>query len=180
MKLFFSALLLAAWGVMAQAADAPYAGQQTRAIKALSDAETKALLAGAGQGYARVAELNRHPGPMHALELAAQLELTSVQQETLVQLMARHKTEARRLGADVVRLETELDAMFAGGKPVRETVEAKSIEIGVAQARFRAAHLTTHIETARLMTAEQIARYDGLRGYAGAAPGTGHQGGHAH
>lgn len=180
MKFFLSLFVFASLAAATQAADAPYAGQQTRAIKALGADETKALLAGAGQGYARAAELNHYPGPMHALELAGQLELTPLQKETLALLMARHKAEARALGADVVRLEAELDALFASGKPVRESVEAKAAEIGVAQGRYRASHLTTHIETARLMTAEQIARYDGLRGYTGAAPGAGHRTGHAH
>ena len=118
---------------------------------------------------------------MHALELGAQLELTPAQQETLAQLMTRHKVEARALGADVVRLEAELDALFARGKPVREAVEAKATEAGLAQARYRASHLTTHIETARIMTAEQIERYDRLRGYTGdAAQGGGIHGGHVH
>lgn len=181
MKKVFSLFFLASLAGATQAADAPYAGQQTRAIKALGADETKALLAGAGQGYARAAELNHYPGPMHTLELAAQLQLTPAQQETLAQLMARHKAEARALGADVVRLETELDALFAGGKPVRESVEAKAAETGLAQARYRASHLTTHIETARIMTAEQIERYDRLRGYTGdAAQGGGVHRGHAH
>ena len=181
MKKVFSLFFLASVAAAAQAADAPYAGQQTRAIKALSDDETKALLAGAGQGYARAAELNHHPGPMHTLQLAAQLDLTPMQKETLAQLMARHKVEARALGADVVRLEAELDALFASGKPVRESVEAKAAEAGLAQARYRASHLTTHIETARIMTAAQIERYDRLRGYTGdAAQGGGVHGGHAH
>lgn len=177
MKKLLCLALLVGVTAMAQAADAPYAGQQTRAIKALSADETRALMAGAGQGYARAAELNRHPGPMHALELADRLELTPEQKETLTALMARHKAEARALGAEVVRLEAELDAMFAGGKPERTAVEAKAAEIGLAQARFRAAHLTTHIETARLLSPQQIARYDHLRGY---AEGGGHRGGHAH
>ena len=175
MKISLPLLVFAFFAAAVQAADAPYAGQQTRAIKALGADEVKALLAGAGMGYAKAAELNRHPGPMHALELAVQLDLTPAQQETLAQLMARHKVEARALGAEVVRLECELDALFASGKPLRETVEAKAAGIGLAQARYRASDLTTHIETARAMTAEQIARYDRLRGYAG-----GGHGGHAH
>ena len=117
---------------------------------------------------------------MHALELGAQLDLTPAQKETLAQLMARHKVEARALGAEVVRLEAELDALFASGKPVRESVEAKAAEAGLAQARYRASHLVTHIETARLMTAEQIAHYGRLRGYTGAAMDGGHRSGHAH
>jgi hypothetical protein len=43
----------------------PYAGEQGRAIKALSQKEVSDLLDGAGMGYAKAAELNRYPGPMH-------------------------------------------------------------------------------------------------------------------
>ncbi len=180
MKLFAAlAVILAASSALAN----PYAGQETRAIKALSTEEVRAYVEGAGTGFARAAELNRHPGPMHALELAAPLDLTPVQRETLSQLMARHKTDARGLGAAVVRLEKELDAMFAAGNPARALVEMKVAEIGAAQARYRASHLTTHLETARLLSAEQIARYDQLRGYTGAGSGDGRRdgrGGHAH
>jgi hypothetical protein len=49
----------------------PYAGQQSRAIKALSQDEVRQYLEGAGLGYAKAAELNRYPGPMHVLELQA-------------------------------------------------------------------------------------------------------------
>lgn len=159
----------------------PYAGQQERSIKALSDDEVKGYLAGAGAGFARAAELNSHPGPMHALELAEPLGLTPAQRGNLTRLMALHKAQARGLGAEVVRLEGELDALYAERCATRELVEAKAAEIGAAQARYRAAHLTTHSETSRLLTAEQIARYNRLRGYVpGVEPaGRGHDG-HAH
>ena len=46
---------------------------------------------------------------------------------------------------------------------------------------LRASHLITHIETTRLLTADQITRYDHLRGYAGATSGGGgHHGGAGH
>lgn len=50
----------------------PYAGQQTRTIKALSDDEIAALRNGEGMGMAKAAELNGYPGPIHVLSLAAQ------------------------------------------------------------------------------------------------------------
>ena len=34
-------------------------------IKALSSEEVEQYLSGAGMGYAKAAELNRHPGPIH-------------------------------------------------------------------------------------------------------------------
>jgi len=42
------------------AADMPYAGQQARSIKSLSDDEIAALRKGEGRGY---------PGPAHVLQL---------------------------------------------------------------------------------------------------------------
>jgi hypothetical protein len=143
----------------------PYAGQQSREIKALSDQEVKDLLAGAGMGMAKAAELNRHPGPMHALELADRLSLTPRQREELSALMRRHKAEAARLGERVVALERELDALFARGSPTPGQVERLSLAIGEAHGRVRAEHLKTHLETTALLTPAQVEAYVAARGY---------------
>jgi hypothetical protein len=154
------------------AAQSPYAGEQTRTIKALSADEQRGWLDGQGMGLARAAELNSHPGPMHALELAEALALSDSQRRDLQALMSRHKAEARTLGAEVVRLEAELDRLFAERRATADNVSQVAAAIGAAQARVRASHLATHVATAALLTPEQIRRYDALRGYAGgsAAP----------
>ena len=59
-------------------APAPYAGQQARTVKALSEDEVKGFLEGAGMGFAKAAELNRYPGPMHVLENADELMRRSI------------------------------------------------------------------------------------------------------
>lgn len=176
MKYLISLVLLCA-AATAQTGPQTYAGQQQRQIKALSADETKAFREGSGQGFARAAELNHFPGPMHVMELAVPLDLAPAQQREIAQLLERHKTEARALGAEVIRLEADLDALFAERRATRETVEVKAAEIGAAQARYRASHLIAHIETARMMTGEQITRYDRLRGYTG-APGAAARSGH--
>ncbi len=51
-------------------AQSPYAGMQTRPIKALSDQQITDLKAGRGMGLALHAELNGYPGPAHVLECA--------------------------------------------------------------------------------------------------------------
>lgn len=159
----------------------PYAGQQERSIKALSGDEAKALLAGAGHGYAKAAELNRYPGPMHALELAGQLGLSPDVATRMRVLMDAHKTEARSIGAEIVTLERELDTLYAERRATKDTVETLSANLGLAYGRYRAAHLTTHIEAAHMLTPEQIAHYDVLRGYSGGTSGAAsrHRG-HAH
>jgi Spy/CpxP family protein refolding chaperone len=157
------------------ASETPYAGEQQRRIKALSDQEVAALMAGAGLGYAKAAELNSHPGPMHALELADRLELTAQQRQALADLMSRHRAEARSLGAELVRLEADLDRMFAERTADADAVQDKTAEIASVQARLRASHLVTHIAATALLTPWQVARYDELRGYGrGGSPG-GHQ-----
>ena len=60
-------------------AETPYAGMQSRPIKALSDQQVSDLRAGRGMGLALAAELNGYPGPSHVLEFADQLELSAEQ-----------------------------------------------------------------------------------------------------
>jgi len=91
----------------------PYAGQQDRSIKALSEQDVAGYRTGAGMGLAKAAELNGYPGPMHSLESAKALGLTSAQQEELGALMRAHKEEARHLGAEVIRLDAGEPSGFA-------------------------------------------------------------------
>jgi len=58
--------------LFAQEDHSPYAGQEKRSIKALSQAQIENFLSGAGMGFAKAAELNHYPGPKHVLELADQ------------------------------------------------------------------------------------------------------------
>ncbi len=174
MKALAIAILLGA-AAAAQANPQPYAGQHTRAIKALPDDEAKALLAGAGLGYAKAAELNRYPGPMHTLELADKLGLSADVTARMNALMIAHKADASKIGAEIVALERELDTLYAERRATKDTVEALSAKLGLAYGRYRAAHLTTHIEATRLLTPEQIARYDVLRGYGNSGSAGAHQ-----
>src|SRR3546814_2442449 len=91
----FLAGVLAALLAPALAADpgpSPYAGDEARRIKALSDQEIADLRRGRGMGYARAAELNGYPGPRHVLDMAGALGLAPDQAaaaETLFRAMRR-------------------------------------------------------------------------------------------
>jgi predicted RNA methylase len=67
-------------------AQTPYAGMQTRPIKALSEQQVADLGAGRGMGLALAAELNGYPGPSHVLELADKLELSAEQRANMQRL----------------------------------------------------------------------------------------------
>lgn len=143
----------------------PYAGQQTRTIKALSPEDVAGLLKGEGMGMAKAAELNGYPGPVHVLTLATQLGLTEIQRQQVTAIFERMGDAAKPLGAKVIAREQMLDQLFAKGEITPDRLAAETAAIGELQGRLRAAHLAAHLETRALLTPDQIALYQRLRGY---------------
>jgi hypothetical protein len=164
-----TALLAALILVLSVRADpSPYAGEQTRGIKALSANEVSNLLAGHGMGLARAAELNSYPGPRHVLDLADKLELTSAQTAGLNRVFDAMKAAALPLGRELIARETELDRLFTSRQATASAVLALTREIGRLQGELRAVHLNAHVATVGILQPRQITRYDELRGYADA------------
>ena len=153
----------------------PYAGFEARPVKALSDQQVADLRAGRGMGLAMPAELNSYPGPMHVLEHAAALNLTAAQRERTAALVATMKAEAIPLGEGLIEQETQLDGLFAKREITPASLQTVTAEIGATQARLREAHLKYHLAMRDLLTAEQIEKYQVLRGYR-----AGHGGQHRH
>jgi Spy/CpxP family protein refolding chaperone len=143
----------------------PYAGLEGRTIKALSEQQVADLRAGRGMGLALAAELNGYPGPMHVLELADSLDLSSQQRAKMQELFAAMKAEAIPLGERLIGQEAELDKAFAD-KTITTAILAASTEtIGATHAALRRTHLKYHLFTVEVLTAAQVQRYAELRGY---------------
>ncbi len=153
----------------------PYAGQEDRAIKALSADDVEGYLTGQGMGLAKAAELNHYPGPKHVLALADELGLDEGQRRRAQRFFEEMEVDAIALGRKVVDKERALDALFAEAKADEGTVRALLRDIGQLQADLRLVHLKAHLKMKDLLTAEQVAYYDQLRGYdADAPPGQQH------
>jgi len=147
------------------AADMPYAGQEARTIKALSDDDIAALRKGEGMGMAKAAELNGYPGPVHVLALAAQLGLTETQQREVRAIFERMSAAAKSLGGELIAQEQALDRLFAEREITPDRLAGATTAIAELQGRLRAVHLSAHLETRAPLNADQIARYQQLRGY---------------
>ncbi len=145
--------------------ESPYAGMETRDIKALSDADIEGLLTGAGMGYAMAAELNGFPGPKHVLELADELELTDDQRNQTEALFADMQNDAKAFGAELIELEEELDQAFASGEIDAGLVQDMTAKIGAVESLLRASHLRTHLQMTPILTMHQRHLYQELRGY---------------
>lgn len=162
-----SSVLAVSTAIVAIAAFAasPYAGQESREIKALSADDISAYQAGKGMGFAKTAELNGFAGPAHVLDLATQLNLTSEQHARTEALFASMSTQASASGRLLVERERDLDTLFAT-KTITPTRLVSSLkEIGTLQAQIRAAHLEAHLAQVEILTAEQSAMYAQFRGY---------------
>lgn len=145
----------------------PYAGLETRPIKALSAQQIADLRAGRGMGLALPAELNGYPGPVHVLELADRLGLSADQKAEMTRLFDAMKAEAMPLGERLIAQEAALDALFADRRASIDSVAAATAEIGATQGQLRAAHLKYHLATLQALQPEQVQRYGELRGYTG-------------
>jgi Spy/CpxP family protein refolding chaperone len=152
----------------------PYAGQEARAIKALSEQELFDLAAGRGMGLAKAAELNHYPGPLHVQEHAKALGLTEAQRSATESISARMRSSAQELGRQIIDAEKKLDSLFAQG--VAEPVSVREVVNTIARlhGELRYAHLAAHLEMRRLLTPQQIAHYDSLRGYGASGHVHGH------
>ena len=145
----------------------PYTGQEQRAIKALSDEEIRDLLEARGMGLAKAAELNSYPGPLHVLQLAAELGLSDAQRKATDSLYANMRQRALSIGRQIIEAERALDRAFANAAIEPATLRSQLTAIATLQGELRAVHLEAHLAQHALLTPEQITRYDVLRGYRG-------------
>jgi Spy/CpxP family protein refolding chaperone len=144
---------------------------QTRPIKALSEQQVGDLKAGRGMGLALPAELNGYPGPLHVLELADKLMLTTEQRDKFKAMFASMQAEAVPLGEQLIALEGTLDRQFADRTVTPDTLAATTAQIADVQGKLRNAHLKYHLTAADALTADQRKSYAVARGY-----GPGHHG----
>jgi hypothetical protein len=165
-------LILASTAALAQS---PYAGMQTRPIKALSAQQIDDLKAGRGMGLALAAELNGYPGPSHVLELSDQLALSPAQKRRIQKLFESMKAESTPIGARLIEQEGALDQQFASRSITPDALKDATTKIGMTQAELRNAHLKYHLETAQILSPDQMTQYAELRGYASDAPAGHHR-----
>lgn len=186
---FLASLQLCATGLRAQDADCPFHKSHTGQAQSsppatpannqpqlgatpgsadivqLTDDDIRSLLAGEGNGQARVAELNGFPGPRHVIDLANELELTPEQLQLANAAFDRMHKKAIGLGGEIVDLERNLDRAFSSGRISREEIGKLTSQIASLRGRLRAAHLEAHLEMKSVLTLEQVAKYDLLRGH---------------
>jgi Spy/CpxP family protein refolding chaperone len=134
-------------------------------IKALGVEEIHQLRAGKGMGMAKAAELNRFPGPMHVLDAADALALTADQVRQIRAIFDDMHRDAVARGEALIAAERRLDGAFKSGEITADQLQNQVLEVAQLRGELRLAHLSAHLRTRALLTAEQVNAYDRIRGY---------------
>lgn len=142
-----------------------YSGQESRNIKSLSLDDITELRRGGGWGLAKAAELNGVPGPIHLLELKDEILLTESQVSEIEALYQSMKSQAKKLGQQLIALEQELELEFQNRTVTEQSLMSLLTEISSVRRDLRYAHLATHLRTPDILSETQIAKYNVLRGY---------------
>ena len=172
-RLLLSTAMVAALLTQAMSAKtrhkSPYAGQENRQIKSLSEDDIAELRRGGGWGMAKAAELNGSPGPAHLLEMAEEIGLSPEQVTAIEAVRVEMQREAVEIGSRLIRLEEELDDQFRNNTITPENLRSLVSQIAETRGRLRYTHLAAHLSTKPILTVHQIASYNRMRGY-GADP----------
>lgn len=150
----------------------PYSGQEIRVIKSLSDNDVQSLQNGTGEafgGIAKLAELNGYPGPRHVLDIAQELQLTDRQRMEIELIYQNMSNNAKSIGSAIIGVEQDMDEAFANKTITEENLIALLDKSANLYGQLRFVHLSAHLDTAQIMTIEQIQMYNEMRGYDGSS-----------
>jgi hypothetical protein len=75
------------------------------------------------------------------------------------------KKEAVNIGESYIAKERKLNEMFESGSVSSSTVDSMLVEIGRVKGILRATHVSTHIKMEKILSDDQIKKYDELRVY---------------
>lgn len=161
-------LLLPGWALAQDGGHgplSPYSGQETRAIKSLSEADITELRRGGGWGLAKAAELNGVPGPAHLLEIKDDIPLSADQVTAIQAIFQKMRKEAIEEGERLIAGERALDEAFRARNVTEDSLRRMLADIERSRSALRYIHLSAHLDTIAIVAEQQVARYNTLRGY---------------
>lgn len=148
-------------------AGSPYANayDPNAPIRALSPEDIEQIRQGGGARFALPAELNGLPGPRHVLDLADDLTLTSDQQQRIQAIYDQFRAEAVPAGERYLAAAQALEEGFRAQTITAANLPGHVAGVSRLEGELVTIHLRAHLQTAEILTAEQIATYNQLRGY---------------
>jgi hypothetical protein len=143
----------------------PYLDQLDSSVRGLSQEDIDGLLAGEGMGYAKSAELNGYPGPRHILDMSRELQLSTEQMTSISSIFDSMNRSAVALGQTIVALEGTLSQSFSDHTVTQQNLQEHVDQLTELYGQLRQVHLQAHLNLTPLLSTQQLAQYQRLRGY---------------
>ena len=130
-----------------------------------------------------MAEFNGYPGLRHVLDLSSQLKLSSQQETEIQAAFEQMQSQAKNIGKTIISKERAWNKLltkqliprppfgqehseeFASGKITNIELEKQTEELARLYGESRKIHLQAHLQINPLLSAEQIKKYNQIRGY---------------
>jgi hypothetical protein len=161
-KLFTFLLILSGAAVNAQSIT-DTAGKISP-VRTLTYAQYYGYLKGeAGEDLARVAETNHYPLPDKVLKYRTQLDLSPIQVKKITEASAYLRRRRLQIGGSIIDTEKQLDSMFRYNKVQDGNLIFYATRYGAYQGELKNALLQACLSTQKLLSEQQIARYEALQ-----------------
>lgn len=98
--------------------------------------------------------------------MTEELELTDEQLIQVQALFDGMQVKAMSLGEQYLQAYSELELAFREGSITVEYLKSQLETIAAIEVELRFVHLSSHLATVQILTHDQIAQYNLLRGYA--------------
>jgi len=115
--------------------------------------------------------------PLHAAQEASRAGMKAILYKSIspgrpweVARQLQTEDEARRIGAQILSEEQQLETTFRDRTIVERDLRERVTRIAALQGELRVVHLRAHLLTRAILSADQVARYDELRGYTTSQP----------
>lgn len=140
--------------------------EESSPIRGMAKKDFEAFRDGKPMNFTRVAELNHYPNPATVLKFSKELKLNPNQVIQLKEINAYLQRKILDMGRIIIEEEKRLDDMFHSGQVDDGSLIYRTQQYGLYQGELRNAHLQAHLKTRKVLSAEQVKKYDQLCGYA--------------
>jgi hypothetical protein len=133
-------------------------------VRTLSRQQFDAYLKGeAANEMAAVGELNHYPMPDKVLKLSNQLDLSAVQIKKITEINTLMHRRRLQIGGSVISNEKTLDSLFKYKKVSDGNLIFYANRHGLYQGELKNAILQACLATEKLLSAQQIAKFESLQ-----------------
>jgi hypothetical protein len=133
-------------------------------VRTLSRQQYDAYLKGeAANEMATVGELNHYPMPDKVLKLSNQLDLSAVQIKKITEINTLMHRRRLQIGGSIISNEKTLDSLFKYKKVSDGNLIFYTNRHGLYQGELKNAILQACLATEKLLSAQQIAKFESLQ-----------------